>query len=146
VTWNNLTANYLNWNFSKFLGRFSELKCGVTMWLFYSILQMTFLCVLCVIYRTSQWSTDCTVFVGLEVMVLTPLSTIFQLYRGGQFYLWLKPEYPNKTVDLPQVTNKLSHNVVSNTPRPSGIWTHNLTSDWISKFIGDMATRWCMIL
>jgi hypothetical protein len=37
VTWNDLTAKYLNSNFSKFLGRFSELKCGVTMIiLFYS--------------------------------------------------------------------------------------------------------------
>ena len=71
MTWNDLTAKYLNSNFSKFLGRFSELKCGVTMWLLYSILQMTFLCVLCVIYRTNQWSTDCTVFVGLGVMVFT---------------------------------------------------------------------------
>jgi len=37
-------------------------------------------------------------------MFFRPLTTIFELYRGGQCSLWRELEYPKKTTDLSQVT------------------------------------------
>ena len=64
----------------------------------------------------------------VRVWCLMPLSTIFQLYRGSQFYWWRKLEYPKKTTDLPQVTDKILSHVLSS-PRVSGIQTRNVIGD-----------------
>ena len=47
------------------------------------------------------------IWFDIGLLCLTPLSTIFQLYCGEHFYWWKKLEYPEKTTDMSQVTDKL---------------------------------------
>jgi hypothetical protein len=63
------------------------------------------------LWQVGGFKTERHIIIGFDLGLwcLTSLSTLFQLYRSGQFYWWRILEYSEKTTDLSQVTDKFYH-------------------------------------
>ena len=65
------------------------------------------------------------------------LNSAFNNVSVISFYWWRKPEYQEKTTDLPQVTDKLYHMVMNRVRLAmNGIITHNVGGDrhWLHRY------------
>jgi hypothetical protein len=63
----------------------------------------------------ASWTDPILLNFNLNFWCLTLLSSIFQLYHGGQLYWWRKPEDAEKSTCRKSLTNFITHYYISHT-------------------------------
>jgi hypothetical protein len=122
----NCSADWKKNHFSEWFWYCNKLIVLIIWQLHVSFLSLWFYHDIC--FVSSFFSLPFIWFCCLVLWCLTPLSTIFQLYRGGQFYWWRKPEIPGEN-HRPATSHwqTLALNVVH--LAMSGIRTHDINGD-----------------